>query len=70
SVVVASLMASVELAISGASPWGVVLPAMGGVHALIGIGEGVITLAALALVRVARPDLFLRRRTSHVGGGL
>jgi len=70
SVVVASLMASVELAVSGASPWGVVLPAMGGVHALIGIGEGVITLAALALVRVARPDLFLRRRTSHVGGGL
>ncbi len=57
SVVIASLLAAVELGLSGASPWGLVLPAMLGVHALIGIGEGIITLAALALVRVARPDL-------------
>ncbi len=70
SVFVASLMASVELALSGASPWRVVLPAMGGVHALIGIGEGIITLATLALVRAVRPDLLLRRRTSDVGGAL
>ena len=39
SVVVASIVASVELALSGTSPFGVVLPAMGVVHALIGIGE-------------------------------
>lgn len=71
SVVVASLMAAVELAISGASPWGVVLPAMGGVHALIGIGEGVITLAALALVRAARPDLLRTQQApSETGGAL
>lgn len=71
SVVIASLMASVELALSGASPWGVVLPAMGSVHALIGIGEGVITLAALTLVRAARPDfLRLRRTPSETGGAL
>jgi len=57
SVVVAALVAAVELALSGASPWGVVLPAMGSVHALIGIGEGLITIAVLAFLRVARPDL-------------
>ena len=64
SVMIASLLAAVELGASGASPWGVVLPAMLSVHALIGIGEGLITLGVLALVRVARPDLL--RRTSTV----
>jgi cobalt/nickel transport system permease protein len=34
-----------------------VLPAMAGVHALIGIGEGLITVAVLAFLRVTRPDL-------------
>ena len=64
SVMIPSLLAAVELGASGASPWGVVLPAMLSVHALIGIGEGLITLGVLALVRVARPDLL--RRTSTV----
>jgi cobalt/nickel transport system permease protein len=64
SVMAAALLAAVELGFSGASPWGLVLPAMGGVHALIGTGEGLITLGVLALVRVARPDLL--RRTSPV----
>jgi len=65
SVVVASLVAAVELAISGASPLGVALPAMGGVHALIGIGEGLITVAVLAFLRATRPDLLaLRQATS------
>jgi cobalt/nickel transport system permease protein len=35
----------------------VALPAMLGVHALIGIGEGLITAAAVALVQSSRPDL-------------
>jgi cobalt/nickel transport system permease protein len=62
SVVVASLVASLELALSGASPWGVVLPTMVGVHALIGIGEGLITVAVLAFLRVTRPDLLALRQ--------
>ena len=62
SVVVASLVAAVELALSGASPWGVVLPTMAGVHALIGIGEGLITVAVLAFLRVTRPDLLTLRQ--------
>ena len=53
----AALATALELAASGASPLGVALPALAGVHALIGAGEGLITLGALALVRAARPDL-------------
>jgi len=65
SVVCASLMAAVELAISGTSPWGVALPAMGLVHMLIGIGEGLITTAVLAFLRVVRPDLLALRQTAE-----
>jgi cobalt/nickel transport system permease protein len=58
SVVLASVFCAIELAVSGASPWGVVLPAMTGVHALIGIGEGLITAAALGIVLATRADLW------------
>ena len=61
SVVVASLVAAVELALSGTSPLGVVLPAMGLVHMLIGVGEGLITVAVLAFLRLTRPDLLSLR---------
>jgi cobalt/nickel transport system permease protein len=64
SVVIASLVAATELAISGTSPWEVALPAMGLVHMLIGIGEGLITVAVLAFLRVTRPDLLTLRRTA------
>jgi cobalt/nickel transport system permease protein len=64
SVFVASLVAAAELAISGTSPWVVALPAMGLVHALIGIGEGLITVGVLAFLQVARPDLLALRQPS------
>jgi cobalt/nickel transport system permease protein len=57
SVMLGAAAASVELGLSGTIPLRVVLPAMLGVHALIGIGEALITLGALALVRRARPEL-------------
>jgi len=56
-VVIASVACAVELAISGTVPLRVALPAMAGVHALIGIGEGLITAAVLALVLATRADL-------------
>lgn len=56
-VMVASIATALELAISGTSPLGIALPAMAGVHALIGIGEGLITVAAIAFVSQTRPDL-------------
>jgi cobalt/nickel transport system permease protein len=57
SVFVASLVAAAEIALSGTSPWAVALPMMGTVHALIGFGEGLITVGVLAFLRAARPDL-------------
>jgi len=62
SVVAASAVTALELAISGTVPLGAVLPAMVGVHSLIGIGEGLATVAVLGLVRVARKDLLQPER--------
>jgi len=57
SVFLASIVCAIELAVSGTSPIQVALPAMAGVHALIGIGEGLITGAVLSLVLATRADL-------------
>ena len=57
SVMLAALAASIELAISGMSSLSFLLPAMLGVHALIGIGEGLITAAVLGFVASTRGDL-------------
>jgi cobalt/nickel transport system permease protein len=48
---------AVELAISGTVPLHTVLPAMLGVHTAIGIGEAVITVAAVSAVMSTRPDV-------------
>ncbi len=56
SVVLAALAVSIELAASGVVPLGTVLPAMLGVHMLIGIGEGVITVAAAAFLPVGEAE--------------
>ena len=70
SVVLASTACAVELGFSGTSPIGIALPAMAGVHALIGIGEGLITLGALALVTAVRPDLVEAEQVKARIGGL
>jgi cobalt/nickel transport system permease protein len=57
SVEVSALAAALQLALSGTSPANVAVPAMAGIHALIGIGEGLITTGALAFVSAARRDL-------------
>jgi cobalt/nickel transport system permease protein len=57
SIVIASLVAALQLALSGTSPAGIAVPAMGGIHALIGLGEGLITIGALAFLMAARPGL-------------
>ncbi len=48
---------AIQLALSGTSPFGITVPAMVGVHALIGIGEAIITVGALVLIAQTRPDL-------------
>jgi cobalt/nickel transport system permease protein len=56
-VVLSASLAAVEIALSGTIPLQLVLPAMAGIHALIGIGEGLITTAALAFLLRVRRDL-------------
>lgn len=57
SIFIASLSCSLQLTISGTSPANIVIPAMGAIHALIGIGEGLITTGALVFISSARKDL-------------
>jgi len=59
SIVVSALAVALELALSGTTTASLALPAMAGVHALIGIGEGLITMGALAVVYAARRDLLI-----------
>ena len=57
STLAAALACAVQLAASGTAPWGLALPAMGGIHMLIGLGEAVITMLVVAVVARARPEL-------------
>lgn len=57
SVMVGAGATAIQLALSGTSPLGVALPAMAGVHALIGLGEALITVGALTFIYTARRDL-------------
>lgn len=56
-VVAAATACALELVVSGTTPWNVAVPAMAGIHALIGMGEGLITVGALVAIQAARPDL-------------
>lgn len=68
SVMAAALLTSLQLWLSGTSPAGVVIPAMMGVHALIGIGEALITVAALAFISQTRPELLSSQAVESRGG--
>ena len=57
SVMAGALFTSLQLWLSGTSQLQVVIPAMLGVHALIGVGEALITVAALTFILQTRPDL-------------
>jgi cobalt/nickel transport system permease protein len=57
SVMAAALLTSLQLVVSDTSELNVVLPAMLGVHALIGVGEGLIAAGAVGFILSTRPDL-------------
>jgi cobalt/nickel transport system permease protein len=57
SVMLGALATAVQLVVSGTSPLNIALPAMAGVHALIGVGEALITVGALAFLYATRRDL-------------
>ncbi len=68
SVVMGATAASIELAISGTSPLKVALSAMAGVHAIIGVGESIITTTAVSLILKTRPDLvtcYVKKEVFH-----
>lgn len=57
SVMAGALLTSLQLWLSGTSQLEIVIPAMMGVHALIGVGEALITVFAVAFIMQTRPDL-------------
>ncbi len=68
SVFTGALLTSLELWLSGTSDLRTVLIAMLGIHTLIGIGEALITIAAIAFILRARPDLLGDSLVSSRGG--
>ena len=70
SVMAGALATSLQLWLSGTSNLQTVVLAMLGVHALIGIGEALITVAALAFIFQTRPDLLdVTSASAHGGRG-
>lgn len=67
STVAASVTCAGQLALSGTVAWGVALPAMGGIHMLIGVGEALITTLVVAVLARVRPEL-LDDRSLPAGG--
>ena len=57
SVVVSAASTALMLGMSGTTPLALALPAMIGVHMVIGIGEALITVFALSFIQAARPAL-------------
>jgi len=70
SIFVASLACALQLALSGTSPANIAVPAMAGIHALIGVGEGLITAGALMFLYATRRDLVQAGGPSPAGGGV
>jgi len=67
SVMAGALLTALQLWLSGTSQLQIVIPAMLGVHALIGVGETFITVAALAFILQTRPDLLDEKSASAQG---
>lgn len=58
SVETGALATAIELALSGTFPLELGIPAMTSVHALIGLGEGLLTAVTLGFLTAVRPGLF------------
>ena len=68
TVMAGALSTSLQLWLSGTSTLNIVMPAMLGVHALIGVGEALITAGALAFIMQTRPDLLSDAQVTAKGG--
>lgn len=68
SVMAGALTTSLQLWLSGTARLDIVLPAMLGIHIVIGIGETLITVSALAFIFRTRPDLLEQAEGPARGG--
>ncbi|HEU5102723.1 MAG TPA: energy-coupling factor ABC transporter permease [Roseiflexaceae bacterium] len=68
SVMAGALATSLQLWLSGTTSLSIVMPAMLGVHTLIGVGEALITVAALTFIMQTRPDLLEAEARAARGG--
>ncbi len=68
SVMAGALFTSLQLWLSGSARLDIIVPAMLGVHALIGLGEALITVAALSFIFRTRPDLLNESKISESNG--
>jgi cobalt/nickel transport system permease protein len=67
SVMTGALTTSLQLWLSGTARIDIVVPAMLAVHALIGLGEALITVAALSFILRTRPDILGEESASTQG---
>ncbi len=58
SVMAAAGLTTLQLGLSGTTDVSIGLPVMLGTHALIGIGEALISVAALSFIAISAPDLY------------
>lgn len=68
SVMAGALATTLQIWLSGTTSLAIAAPAMLGVHALIGIGEALITVAAIAFIQQTRPDLLNSSSVAAKGG--
>jgi cobalt/nickel transport system permease protein len=57
TIVIVAVVCAMELAWSGTTPLRLVVPAMAGIHMVIGLGEAAITMLVLSAIAKTRPDL-------------
>lgn len=65
SIFIASLSCGIMLALSGTSPANIAIPAMAAIHAIIGVGEAIITIGAISFLYTVRKDLFQYAEEPH-----
>ena len=65
AVVAGAACMALELAVSGHTDLAIALPVMVGTHILIGVGEALITMAALGFIAVTRSDLLHAARPAR-----
>jgi cobalt/nickel transport system permease protein len=70
STMAATLMASLQIWLSGNADATILFPTMIGVHALIGVGEALLTVGALSFMMTARADLLTEEAVKERGSVL